>query len=89
MTVTCRVLEIARQPYYRWLACSVTDVEWDKAHLANAVFDAHRDDPEFGNTSEIASRREVACRLGAPPAVQRARNTSKIHPAGGFHHQQP
>ncbi len=21
---------------------------WDEAHLANAVFDAHRDDPEFG-----------------------------------------
>ena len=48
VTVTCRVLKIARQPYYRWLACPVTDVEWDEAHLANAVFDAHRDDPEFG-----------------------------------------
>jgi len=48
VTVTCRVLKIARQPYYRWLACRVTDVEWDQAHLANAVFDAHRDDPEFG-----------------------------------------
>ena len=48
VTVTCRVLKIARQPYYRWLACPVTDVEWNQAHLANAVFDAHRDDPEFG-----------------------------------------
>lgn len=48
VTVTCRVLKIARQPYYRWLACPVTDTEWDDAHLANAVFDAHRDDPEFG-----------------------------------------
>jgi len=47
-TVTCRVLNIARQPYYRWLANPVTDVEWDDAHLMNAVFDAHRDDPEFG-----------------------------------------
>jgi transposase InsO family protein len=48
VTVTCRVLEIARQPYYRWLAQPVTDAEWVEAHRANALFDAHRDDPEFG-----------------------------------------
>jgi hypothetical protein len=34
--------------YYRWLANTVTDAELNEAHLANAVFDAHRDDPEFG-----------------------------------------
>ena len=48
VAVTCRVLKIARQPYYRWLANPVTDADWDDAHLMNAVFDAHRDDPEFG-----------------------------------------
>jgi transposase InsO family protein len=48
VTVTCRVLNIARQPYYRWRAEPVTDAELNEAHLANAVFDAHRDDPEFG-----------------------------------------
>jgi putative transposase len=48
VTVTCRVLKIARQPYYRWLDCPVSDAELDEASLANAVFDAHRDDPEFG-----------------------------------------
>jgi transposase InsO family protein len=48
VTVTCRVLKISRQPYYRWLADPVTDSEWREAHLANALFDAHRDDPEFG-----------------------------------------
>ena len=48
VTVTCRVLKIARQPYYRWLAAPVTDAELDEAQLANAIFDAHRDDPEFG-----------------------------------------
>jgi hypothetical protein len=31
VTVTCRVLKIARQPYYRWLAAPVTDREWDEA----------------------------------------------------------
>lgn len=48
VAVTCRVLKIARQPYYRWLDNPVTDSEWAEAHLANALFDAHRDDPEFG-----------------------------------------
>jgi transposase InsO family protein len=48
VTVTCRVLKIARQPYYRWLGQPVTDAEWAQAQLANALFDAHREDPEFG-----------------------------------------
>lgn len=48
VTVTCRVLKLARQPYYRWLAHPVSDRDLEDAHLANAVFDAHRDDPEFG-----------------------------------------
>ena len=48
VAVTCRVLKIARQPYYRWLAQPVTDAELEQAYRANALFDAHRDDPEFG-----------------------------------------
>ena len=48
VTVTCRVLKIARQPYYRWLASPVTAAELEEAYRANALFDAHRDDPEFG-----------------------------------------
>jgi putative transposase len=48
VTVTCRVLKISRQPYYRWLDCPVSDAELAEAWLANAIFDAHRDDPEFG-----------------------------------------
>ena len=48
VTVTCRILSLSRQPYYRWLDQPITEVQLDKAHLANAVFDAHRDDPEFG-----------------------------------------
>jgi transposase InsO family protein len=49
VAVTCRVLKIARQPYYRWLASPVRDAEWVEAHRANALFDAHRDDLEFGH----------------------------------------
>lgn len=48
VAVTCRVLKIARQPYYRWLADPVTNAELKQAYRANALFDAHRDDPEFG-----------------------------------------
>jgi transposase InsO family protein len=48
VTVTCRVLKIARQPYYRWLSSPVPDAELEQAYRANALFDAHQDDPEFG-----------------------------------------
>ncbi len=49
VAVTCRVLGLARQPYYRWLASPVTDSELAEAYRAHALFDAHRDDPEFGH----------------------------------------
>jgi transposase InsO family protein len=49
VTVTCRVLKLARQPYYRWLKRPITDAELVQAYRANALFDAHRDDPEFGH----------------------------------------
>jgi len=49
VAVTCRVLKIARAPYYRWLAQPVTDAEWVQAHRANVLFEAHRDDLEFGH----------------------------------------
>jgi len=48
VAVTCRVLKIARQPYYRWLREPVTPAELEEAYRANALFDAHNDDPEFG-----------------------------------------
>ena len=49
VTVTCRVLKLSRQPYYRWLADPITSSEVVEAYRANALFDAHRDDPEFGH----------------------------------------
>ncbi|MEU5334472.1 IS3 family transposase [Streptomyces asoensis] len=48
VTVTCRVLKLARQPYYHWLDKPVADAVLEQAYRANALFDAHRDDPEFG-----------------------------------------
>ena len=46
--VSCRVLKLARQPYYRWRRHPVSQRNLDEAYRANALFDAHRDDPEFG-----------------------------------------
>jgi len=48
VAVSCRVLGLARQPYYRWLDTPIVDSQLDEAYLANAICDAHRDDPEFG-----------------------------------------
>lgn len=48
VAVTCRVLKIARGPYYRWLAVPVTASEWDEALITNMIHNAYRDDPEFG-----------------------------------------
>ncbi len=46
--MTCRVLKLARQPYYRWLQAGITESEIVEAYRANALLDAHRDDPQFG-----------------------------------------
>ncbi|EFL19476.1 DDE-type integrase/transposase/recombinase [Streptomyces sp. C] len=48
VTVTCRVLRLARQPYYRWLDKPVPEAVPEEAYRANALFSAHREDPEFG-----------------------------------------
>src|SRR5699024_3413943 len=37
-----------RQPYYRWRKQQFTRAELVEAYRANALLDAHRDDPEYG-----------------------------------------
>lgn len=59
VAVTCWVLNLARQPYYRWLAAPVTDAELTQAYRANTLFDAHRDDPEFGYWFLVDEARET------------------------------
>ena len=49
VTVTCRVLRLSRQPYYRWLADPITPSEVVEAYRANALFDARQDDPSCGH----------------------------------------
>ncbi len=48
VAVTCPVLKLARQPYYRRVADPIRPAEIEQAPRANALFDGHRDDPEFG-----------------------------------------
>ena len=59
VTVTCRVLKLSRQPYYRWLADPITPSEVVEAYRANALFDAHKDDPEFGHRLLADEARDV------------------------------
>jgi transposase InsO family protein len=68
VTVTCRVLKIARQPYYRWLAHPVTEAELTAAYRANALFNAHHDDPGFGYRFLLDEAREA----GQPMAERTA-----------------
>lgn len=49
VAVSCRVLKLSRQPFYRWLKHPVGEREYAEAYRANALYDAHIDDPEFGH----------------------------------------
>ena len=57
--MTCRVLKLARQPYYRWRANPITDAELVEAYRANALFDAHGEDPEFGYRYLVEEARDA------------------------------
>jgi transposase InsO family protein len=48
VAVTCRVLKIAKQPFYRWLKNPISTRDWDDAQLTNAAVDAHAEAPTFG-----------------------------------------
>ncbi|MEE1618110.1 hypothetical protein V1258_06755 [Brachybacterium sp. J153] len=48
VAVSLRVLKLSRQPYYRWRKQQLTESELVEACRANALFDAHWDDPECG-----------------------------------------
>jgi transposase InsO family protein len=48
VAVACRVLGFSKQAFYRWKADPVSQRDWDDAHLINAAYDIHHDDPAFG-----------------------------------------
>ena len=48
VAVTCRVLGFTTEAFYKWQANPVSQRDWDDAHLINAAYDIHHDDPAFG-----------------------------------------
>ncbi|MEU6192010.1 IS3 family transposase [Nocardia sp. NPDC047038] len=48
VAVTCRVLGFTPQAFYKWKKNPVSQRDWDDAHLINAAYDVHADDPAFG-----------------------------------------
>jgi transposase InsO family protein len=70
VAVAWRALKLARRPPCRWLAHPVTERELEQAYLANAVFDAHADDPEFGYRL-LADEARGAGRVGCDGTVWR------------------
>lgn len=54
VTVTCRVLDLCRQQYYRWLKDPVTERELAEAYRADALFD---DPPRRPGVRVPAARR--------------------------------
>lgn len=46
--MTCRVLKLARQPYYRWKNQPQTPAERLRQARTEALQRAHGEDPEFG-----------------------------------------
>ena len=48
VAVTCRVLGFSKQAFYAWNASPISQRDWDDAHLINAAYDIHADDPAFG-----------------------------------------
>lgn len=64
IVVSLRVLTLSRAPYYRWLKSPVSEAELVEAYRANALFDAHQDDPQFGHrllADEATGAGEVMC----------------------------
>ena len=83
VTVTCRVLKLARQPYYRWRNDPVRDADVLRAYRINALHDAHVDDPTFGyrylaDEARRAGWRKSSCPISppGPPAGRTARSAA-------------
>lgn len=68
VAVSCRVLKLARQPYYRWAARPVGPAAQLRAHRVAALTAAHLDDPTAG----YRVLADDARRAGTPMAYRTA-----------------
>src|SRR5687768_15634161 len=64
VAVTCRVLGFSKQAFYKWCANPVSQRDWDDAHLINAAYNVHRDDPAFGYRFIADELRERGLKAG-------------------------
>ena len=63
VAVSLRVLKLSRQPYYRWRHQQVTQAELTEAYRANALLDAHLNDPEYGYRFLVGEAESVGQRM--------------------------
>ena len=82
VAVSCRVLKLSRAPYYRWLKTPVSEAELVEAYRANALFDAHADDPQFGHRLLADEARDSGQDMCEPPRGRSAQKTSGGHLLG-------
>lgn len=75
VVVSCRVLKLSRQPYDRWLRSPVIARDLVQAYRANALYDAHLEDPEFG----YRFLADEARHLGEPMADRTAWKLCRDH----------
>lgn len=81
ITVSCRVLQVARQPYYRWRRIPFKGAEQHRAERMNALIDAHSEEPEFGYRylrDEAAHTGKRMCRRTAWSLVNAAGLNSAV-----------
>ena len=64
VAVTCRVLGFSKQAFYAWCRQPVSDRDWADAHLINAAYDIHADDPAFGYRFIADELRERGLKAG-------------------------
>lgn len=48
VAVSCRLLGVSRQAFYRWRAHPISDRDRSDAYLIDSALEVHHDDPEFG-----------------------------------------
>jgi len=97
VTVTCRVLKLARQPYYRWKNQPPTPTEQMREARIEALQAAHEEDPEFGYRLLADEARQagfpmadrtawrLCSRSGIMSVIQRRRRSSGKKPGPPVH----
>ncbi len=69
VTVTCRVLKLAGQPYYRWLDQPVVDAMLEEAYRANALRDAMKAPSMLGGSFVSAGKGVLVALLASAGVV--------------------